>query len=86
MGKIDNGNNTDHPYNFKETPRRTYNFTLNDFSASKSKNETSIESLNIEELTSMIISNVKDKAAKQSQKMMKDIVVTVPPYADFAYR
>jgi len=34
----------------------------------------------------MILSHISNNAKKQSKKMMKDIVVTVPPYADFAYR
>ena len=34
----------------------------------------------------MILNHVRKNSKKQSQKMMKDIVVTVPPYADFAYR
>ena len=34
----------------------------------------------------MIIKHAVHLGAKQSGKEIKDIVVTVPPYADFAYR
>ena len=34
----------------------------------------------------MIINHIKELAELQSEKVMRDVVVTVPPYADFKYR
>jgi hypoxia up-regulated 1 len=71
-------------YNMVQNDRGTVSFRLKNFKITGEDDEN--YELKIEELLGMIFRHIKDLASKQAERVLKDIVVTVPPFWNFRER
>ena len=65
----------------------TFGFSIGNYPLPKSgEGSPTEERLDVEQVLGQYLEYFKNLAKKQSKKGMKDVVITVPPYAGFKYR